>query len=102
MDGEKVGNKDHDGDIDGDIDGTKEGGKEGLLEVEGDKVGLKDGLIVGAQLGGFVSPSFVGDADGAIVFAEGLKVGAKVGDSDGFIEVEGDKVGLAEGAIVGT
>ena len=101
-DGAKVGNKDHDGDMDGAADGTREGEREGLVEVEGDMEGLKEGFMVGAKLGGFESPSFVGDAEGAVVFAVGLKVGKNVGDSDGLIEVEGDTEGLAEGPIVGT
>ncbi len=49
-----------------------------------------------------MSPLIVGDAEGAVVFAEGLHVGAKEGDSDGLIEVEGVTVGLIEGPIVGT
>ena len=49
-----------------------------------------------------MSPTFVGDADGSTVFAVGLKVGANVGNSDGLIDMEGDKVGINEGPIVGT
>ncbi len=48
-----------------------------------------------------MSPTFVGDAEGAVVFAEGLNVGAKVGYSDGLIDMEGDKEGLKDGFIVG-
>ena len=47
IDGEKVGNRDHDGDIDGKIDGEIVGDSLGRIEVDGDKVGSTEGCIDG-------------------------------------------------------
>ncbi len=41
-------------------------------------------------------------ADGKDGRKDGDIVGVNVGDSEGLIEVDGDKVGYTEGAIVGT